>query len=570
MGTHRVLVIDEEKSSVSVFGKALEPKGIDVFVLDTPDKGIEKAIEIEPDLIFVNLIFQESNGLKVSKLIHAVEKLRKVPIIMLLSHKSDLDPKYTTTIGVVDVLIRPFTPEDILSKTFGALGIPAAEAAAVEEAPGVMAVEDELQAMAVDESAAALPDWTGEQPAEAMVDSVPASAFESAPESVTDSLTESMPDSVFEQEFVDEADKLIDRSIISPGEGRRNIFDLDDDQPKDDVIHLRRHEEPEAADGDISGPDEKFNEEIAMEERNLFDEDADRKKDAIHRSFEDELEDTEKDEMLRHEPSDDADVYEEELPEEEKPGTGKKVLLAVGGVVLIAGLGLGAYVVKKTYFRDQTVKVAPLQKQEVVRETLPPPAAVNAPEKPAAPAAPAVSPDAKVLPPAAVTAKNEPAVPAPAATPAPAAQKEPEKAKAAPAKPAEQKPAAAPAVKETAKTKAEARPEAAARAADSKDTKKTAKEKKKEAKAAKAKAAGKFAVQAGYFESEKNAQSLVATLKEKGYEAYVLKNEVAGTGSETRTFHRVLIGTFDTGRKAAAYARELKQKDNLSVVIFRQ
>jgi len=543
MGTHKVLVIDEDKSSVSVFGKALEPRGIDVFVMDTPDKGIEKAIEIEPDLIFVNLIFQESNGLKVSKLIHAVDKLRKVPIIMLLAHKSDLDPKYTTTIGVVDVLIRPFAEEDILSKTHAAIGISAPAVEAEEETRGIMPVEDELQAMVVDDASAAFSGWTGEQ----------------------------TPDSVFEQDFVDEADKLIDQSIISPADSKKNMFDLDDDQPKDDVIHLRRAEVPGAAAGDSANSNDKFDEEIVMEDRNLFDEDADRKKDAINKSFEDELEETEKEEIPRREPSEDADLYEEEEPEEEKPGTGKKVMLAVGGLVLIAGLGLGAFVVKKTYFRDETVRVSPpAQKKEVVKENLPPAGTVSAPENPALPA---LSPDAKVLPPASVTAKNEPvapAVPAPAATPsALPAKKEQEKPKAAAAKPAEQKPAV-PAVKELEKPKAEA----GAKTADKKETKKTAKELKKEAKAAKAangKASSRFAVQAGYFESEKNAEALVEKLKEKGYEAYVLTNEVAAKGTgEAKTFHRVLIGKFDTGKKAAAYARELKQKDNLSVVIYRQ
>ncbi|MBA4373838.1 MAG: hypothetical protein C0402_13380 [Thermodesulfovibrio sp.] len=564
MTTHKVLVIDEEASSVSVFGKALEPRGIDVFVMDTPDKGIEKAIEIEPSLIFINLIFQESNGLKVSKLIHAIEKLRQVPIIMLLAHKSDLDPKYTTTIGVVDVLIRPFAPEDILSKTLAVLGLPQTEAVAEEEIPDVMPVEDELVTMGVDN--AALTDWRGGQ--------TPASAADFGANPTSDD----------EQDFADEADKLIDQSIISPGESRRNIFDLDDDQAKDGVIHIRRPEVPESAAGDSDGSDEKFTddiitEEIAMEERNLFDEDADRKKDALNKSFEDELEESEKEESLKHEPAEDSDLYEDELPEEEKPGMGKKVMLAVGGVVLLAGLGLGAFAVKKTYFRDETVRVSPpAQKQEVVKENLPPAGAVTAPEKAAAPDAPAPNPDAKVLPPAAVaTAKNEPAasaVPGPAATPAPAqtAQKEPEKPKAPPAKPAESKQAAAPAAKAAEKPKAEAKPEAGAKTAENKEVKKSAKDLKKEARQkANNKAGSGFAVQAGYFESEKNAQSLVDKLKEKGYEASIVKNEVSGKGAaEGKIFHRVLIGKFDSVRKAAAYAREIKEKDSLSVVVYRQ
>ncbi|MGC2061501.1 MAG: SPOR domain-containing protein [Thermodesulfovibrionales bacterium] len=554
MGMLKVLVIDEEKSSVSIFGKALEPRDIAVFVMDTPDKGIEKAIEIEPDLIFINLIFRESNGLKVSKLIHAVEKLRKVPIVMLLAHKSDLDPKYTTTIGVVDVLVSPLTTEDILSKTVALLGLPAVDLAAEKETLDVMPIEDELQVMVVDDAATAFPEWAGGQTPSVMSDMEPVS--------------------IHELGFTDEADKLIDQSIISPGDSRKDMFDPDD-QPKDDVIHLRRPEGPEVAAGDSAHSDHKFAEEIAMEERNLFDEDADRKKDVINKSFEDELEESEKKEIQRHEPSEGADFYEGEVPEEEKPGTGKKVLMAIGGVVLIVGLGLGAYAVKKTYFTDETVRLSPpALKKEVVTENLPPAGAVNAPEKPETAGVPAPSPDARVLPPAAVIAKNEPsapAVPAPAAIIAPSpAQKDQEKPKVASAKPAEQKPAATTVVKDAEKSKTEA----PAKAAEKKEMKKTANELKNEAgqaKATKEKTSFRFAVQAGYFESEKNSEALVAKLKEKGYESYILKNEVSGKGTaKARTFYRVLIGKFDEGKKAAAVAREIKQKDNLSVVIYRR
>ncbi len=558
MGRRKVLVIDEDKSSIDLFGKALEPKGIDVFVQETTDKGIEKAIEVEPDLIFINLIFRASNGLKVSKLIHEIEKLRNVPIVMLLAHKSDLDPKYTSTIGIVDVLVRPLTEQNIALKTLAVLG-EQAPVAAPESVPESVAEEEtfvdiiseeELQSLAGD----ALPIETAAPHAE--------------------------DETKYDLDFTEEGDILIDQAIIDPGKGKKKMFERDDDKAKEDVIDLRRPKVPALGDT----PGDKSDEEIDMEERNLFDENKDRKKAAIDKSVEEELDELATETSSEHDLSDDRDYDEDEAFEEEKPGTGKKVLFVIAGVVLIAGLALGAYLVKIAYFDNETAKVAPLSQKEVVKETLPPSAEVKEPQSPADKTAssgvPASAPDEKV-PPAAVTAKKEPAAPAvpqatksvpPAPPETPAAKSEQKsieqklsESKSPESKSVEQKPVEKSAVKPA--------PQTAAKQAEKPKAEVAATSLKKDVGQAKAfgeKTSGKFAVQAGYFESGKNAEALVSTLKEKGYESYIIKNEVSGKGKNAaRTFYRVLIGRFDTDKKAAAYVRELKRKDNISVVVHR-
>jgi two-component system cell cycle response regulator DivK len=132
-GKKRVLVIDDDENVRSLFVKTLEPKGFDVVTSADPDVGVEGARETEPDLIFISLLFTQSNGLKVSKAIHADESLQNVPIVVLITYRGELDPKYTSTIGVVDVLVKPLGAKDILEKTVSLLGGDAALPDAEEE-----------------------------------------------------------------------------------------------------------------------------------------------------------------------------------------------------------------------------------------------------------------------------------------------------------------------------------------------------------------------------------------------------------------------------------------------------
>jgi len=123
MGTKRtILVIDDDQSVCDSISRTLSGRGYEVYAETQHQKGIEKAGEILPDLIFIGLLLNTSNGLKVSKEIHALEELRRVPVVMIISYQGELDPKYTRAIGIVDVLIKPLKESDIIVKTEAVLG----------------------------------------------------------------------------------------------------------------------------------------------------------------------------------------------------------------------------------------------------------------------------------------------------------------------------------------------------------------------------------------------------------------------------------------------------------------
>ncbi len=93
-----------------------------MVAVENADEGIETAKQIEPDIIYLSLLFPESNGLKVGKSLHSVERLKETPIVVLISYRGELDPKYTKTIGIVDVLVKPLNPSGILAMTARLLG----------------------------------------------------------------------------------------------------------------------------------------------------------------------------------------------------------------------------------------------------------------------------------------------------------------------------------------------------------------------------------------------------------------------------------------------------------------
>jgi CheY-like chemotaxis protein/cell division septation protein DedD len=131
----KILIVDDDQTVGALFVHTLEPGGFNVVAVEDPDEGIETAKQIEPEIIYLSLLFPESNGLKVAKLLHSVERLKEIPIVVLISYHGELDPKYTKTIGIVDVLVKPLKSADVLAMTAKLLGEEISRAAG--EPPGL-------------------------------------------------------------------------------------------------------------------------------------------------------------------------------------------------------------------------------------------------------------------------------------------------------------------------------------------------------------------------------------------------------------------------------------------------
>lgn len=149
-GKRKILVIDDDPKVCTAVSEALVPHGFDVISSTLPDDGIFKAREHKPDLIFISLLLRESNGLKVSKFIHASDALNKTPVIMLISYAGELDPRYTMTIGIHDVIVKPVHADEIVSKTLKILG-EAAPPSGEDKTVDIPAAEDEFVSLSIEE-----------------------------------------------------------------------------------------------------------------------------------------------------------------------------------------------------------------------------------------------------------------------------------------------------------------------------------------------------------------------------------------------------------------------------------
>ena len=110
-----VLLIENDQDTVSKAAGALEGAGYTIVSADTAQEGTDKAKELAPVLILINLATPGANGLELCKSIHNTEGLTEVPIVLLTLREGKFEPVYTKLYGIVSFLKKPFGNDELLA-----------------------------------------------------------------------------------------------------------------------------------------------------------------------------------------------------------------------------------------------------------------------------------------------------------------------------------------------------------------------------------------------------------------------------------------------------------------------
>ncbi|MDP9381642.1 MAG: response regulator transcription factor, partial [Chloroflexota bacterium] len=108
-----ILVVDDEPKLVAVVRDYLERDGYRVAVADDGREALERFQQVEPDLVVLDLMLPELDGLEVCR------RLRQesgVPIIMLTARAEEIDETLGLELGADDYVTKPFSPRALLAR----------------------------------------------------------------------------------------------------------------------------------------------------------------------------------------------------------------------------------------------------------------------------------------------------------------------------------------------------------------------------------------------------------------------------------------------------------------------
>ena len=110
----RILVVDDEPDAIELIRFNLKASGYEVLTAEDGEEALAKARKFSPDMILLDVMLPELDGLEVCKILRRDPATASLPIIMLTAKASEIDRVLGLEFGADDYVTKPFSPRELM------------------------------------------------------------------------------------------------------------------------------------------------------------------------------------------------------------------------------------------------------------------------------------------------------------------------------------------------------------------------------------------------------------------------------------------------------------------------
>src|SRR5438477_11570497 len=116
-----VLVVDDDPDVARFVEVNLRSAGYEVTVASNGEEGFDKAVELRPDLVLLDVMMPKLDGFEVAQRLRRDPRTSSSSIIMLTAKALSSDKVLGLSSGADDYIIKPFDPVGLLARVKGTL-----------------------------------------------------------------------------------------------------------------------------------------------------------------------------------------------------------------------------------------------------------------------------------------------------------------------------------------------------------------------------------------------------------------------------------------------------------------
>ncbi len=116
MAKKKILVIEDEHDINELIKYNLERESYEVVSLFEGGQAIDIVHKCKPDLILLDLMLPEVDGLDICRALKSDESTKYIPIIMLTAKSEEADVVVGLQMGADDYMTKPFSPKVLLAR----------------------------------------------------------------------------------------------------------------------------------------------------------------------------------------------------------------------------------------------------------------------------------------------------------------------------------------------------------------------------------------------------------------------------------------------------------------------
>ncbi len=108
-----ILIVDDFQDNRELYAHFLMQKGFRVTMASDGQEGLDKTLELQPDLVVMDLSLPVVDGLEATRRLKADARTKHIPVVILSGH--DLD-EYLEKVGYEGFLVKPCLPHKLIAE----------------------------------------------------------------------------------------------------------------------------------------------------------------------------------------------------------------------------------------------------------------------------------------------------------------------------------------------------------------------------------------------------------------------------------------------------------------------
>ena len=116
MKEKKILLIDDEQDILEILSYNLKKEGYQVYTANNGNEGIANAKEIIPDLILLDVMMPEKDGIETCQEMRQIKELQKTLIVFLSARSEEFSQLAGFDAGANDYIVKLIKPKVLISK----------------------------------------------------------------------------------------------------------------------------------------------------------------------------------------------------------------------------------------------------------------------------------------------------------------------------------------------------------------------------------------------------------------------------------------------------------------------
>ncbi len=117
-----ILVVDDSPTEIHVFKTMLEKNGHQVTTAQSGEEGVQKAQEVQPDLILMDVVMPGLNGFQATRQLGNNAATANIPVIIVTTKDQETDKVWAMRQGAKDYIVKPAKEKDLIERINNLLG----------------------------------------------------------------------------------------------------------------------------------------------------------------------------------------------------------------------------------------------------------------------------------------------------------------------------------------------------------------------------------------------------------------------------------------------------------------